>query len=59
MMEYEIRSRGDGADDDLDFLIARESSSGVMGVMFIDLSETGGGGDGIQGGVSKWCGLDL
>ena len=27
MMEYEMRSRGDEADKDLDFLITRDSSS--------------------------------
>ena len=53
MMEYEIRSRGDGADENLAFLIARDSSSSVIGDISIEQPETGGVGDDIHDGVLK------
>jgi hypothetical protein len=51
-MVYDIRSRGEGADEDLDFLITRVSSSGETGDMSMEQPETGGGED-IQDGVSN------
>ena len=52
-MVYDIRSRGEGADEDLDFLITRVSSSGETGDMSMEQSETGGGGEDIHDGVSN------
>ena len=52
-MVYDILSRGEGADEDLDFLITRVSSSGETGDMSMAQSETGGGGEDIHDGVSN------
>ena len=52
-MVYEIWSRGDGDDEALDLLIILESSSRVIGHMFIDFSESGGDGNGIHDGLMK------
>ena len=51
MMVYEIRSRGEGADDGLDLLSTWANSSAVTGDMSMVEPDSGGGGDGIQGGV--------
>ena len=48
-----MRSTGEGAEDGLDFLITRASSSSEMGVISMAQSGFGRGAEGIQDGELK------